>query len=293
MSFTIQDCDQGFTLVETESGQSMHSRIGAWKEAQDLYIAQSQLDHRLATQDSPLVIFDVGMGIAANALAALEIAQASSYPRTLKIVSFENRLDGIRTALNHPQHFPWLEKHRKKIELLLEYKSWSAPGVEWSLFDGNFFDELKSAHAPDLIFYDFYGPKTCPTLWGLNAFERLYLHCKDQHCLLITYSASTAVRSAMLLAGFEVGYGQPTSLKSESTLASSKALSLAHPLDPTWLEKLTRSNAVAPLDQPKKEAESWIQKIRSRPQFCRSLFNNRESDSSLQALDSNFQRRMR
>ena len=81
--------------------EPMHSSIGAWTEAQSLYVGPSRLQERLTdASTTPLVVYDVGMGIAANALAALQCALniPSSTRRGLHVVSFENDLNGLRPS---------------------------------------------------------------------------------------------------------------------------------------------------------------------------------------------------
>ncbi len=53
----------------------MHNPVGPWAEANALYIEQSKLGQRLAAPGEELILFDVGLGAAANALAALHCAK--------------------------------------------------------------------------------------------------------------------------------------------------------------------------------------------------------------------------
>ena len=60
---------------------------------------------------APLVIWDVGLGAAANAMAAIHCyeEQAAAGPvRPLRIISFENDLDSLRLAFRHDRDFPYL-----------------------------------------------------------------------------------------------------------------------------------------------------------------------------------------
>src|SRR4051794_17781708 len=69
------------SLKHKISGETMHSFIGPWDEARLLYIEQSRLAERIILSESqkdaqavsrPLVLFDMGLGAAANALAVLD-----------------------------------------------------------------------------------------------------------------------------------------------------------------------------------------------------------------------------
>jgi queuine tRNA-ribosyltransferase len=65
-----------------------------------------------------------------------------------------------------------------------------------------------------------------------------------------TYSGATAVRAALLLAGFAVGLGEPIGPGKQSTCAALDARDLVSPLDARWLERLRRSSAAFPPDAP-------------------------------------------
>ena len=67
---------------------------------------------------------------------------------------------------------------------------------------------------------------------------------------LFTYSTATAVRSALLLAGFVVGRGDASGPKKETTAAALPPSLPARPLDARWLERLARSSAPFPPDAP-------------------------------------------
>ena len=90
--------------------EAMHSSIGPWLEANQVYVEQAGLSDRLKQPGRPLVLFDVGMGIAANAIAAIVCAEKTKTPvRRFQIISFENDLDGIIQALRNTDQFPYLK----------------------------------------------------------------------------------------------------------------------------------------------------------------------------------------
>ena len=69
-------------------------------------------------------------------------------------------------------------------------------------------------------------------------------------CTLFTYSASTATRVALLLAGWAVGVGDAIGDKAETTAAAVDGRDLARPLGSRFLERLGRSQAPLPADAP-------------------------------------------
>src|SRR5215212_5992445 len=63
---------EGFASIrQLSSGEIMHSRTDPMKEARELYVEQSRLAERLRENPTgePLVLWDVGLGAAANATA--------------------------------------------------------------------------------------------------------------------------------------------------------------------------------------------------------------------------------
>ncbi len=265
------------SIRDLEAGETMHSQVGPEEEARKVYIEQSGLADRLCrkaeTDNSPLVLFDVGMGIASNALASIELAETLQTRRPLHIVSFENTLDGLQLSLSEPARFQAQARHREKLESLIQTRFWKSSDtrITWELRYGDFLDQ-ELPTAPEVIFYDFYSPKAAPLLWTLRCFERLFSACKERSqaglsTVLTTYSAATFVRSALLLAGFSVGYGSSTDLKSETTIASTLLSDLKNPLGSSWLERLSRSSKPFPIDIPSSEKDAAFAKIRASAQF--------------------------
>lgn len=250
------------SIRNVESGQAMHSLIGPWEEATRLYSLQSRLRERIAEGGPPLELWDVGMGIAANAIAAA--ACASPAGRELSIHSFESDLEGLEMALASESAFPFLKDWRPALRSLLECGEWRAAGVEWRLWRGDFFDRLREAPAPEIVFWDFYAPVADPDLWNVSAFTRLRARCVETD--LYTYVSSKAPRAALLLAGWFVGHGEATDMKAQTTIASTQLARIARPLGADWLESLDRSPKPAPNDWPGSRDE-LLARLRAHPQF--------------------------
>lgn len=66
--------------------------------------------------------------------------------------------------------------------------------------------------------------------------------------MVLTYSSSTAVRAALLLAGFHVGYGISTGKKKDTTIASTCRADINRPLGPEWIQRWRRSTNPLPKD---------------------------------------------
>jgi queuine tRNA-ribosyltransferase len=261
-----------FSVRNLELNECMHSSIGPWTEAQLIYLEQSQVLNRITEtftapnpQTRPFVIYDVGLGIAANSLAVLELLTETKSQEILGLepkvilMSFETDLEGIKNATQHPELFPFLTRNSATISYLLEHRSWSrqlASGIElhWELKIGDFRSHLAQCLPADLIFFDLYSPKSCPDLWGLQTFRSLSQKTyppelsEGRETQLITYTASTAVRAALMLSGFYVGRGVSTPGKKETTLASTRLSSLQESLSQSWIEHWQRSSKPLPPD---------------------------------------------
>src|SRR6185437_13436910 len=128
--------------------------------------------------------------------------------------------EGLVAALSEREKFPFLSPYREMLEALLENGEWRSERLEWRLLSGDFSrTQLDRVPRADWIYFDFYAPSACPELWTPEVFRRLRTQA-NENSLLITYASSKAVRAALLLAGFYVGEGEGTTMKSATTIAS-------------------------------------------------------------------------
>jgi queuine tRNA-ribosyltransferase len=257
----------------------MHSVRSPIEEATDLYVDQVDLPARLRAADgSPLVVWDVGLGAGANAMAALRAAEREKGTRRkLVIESFERDLDSLRLALLHHRAFPYL--WHSGPSALLKNGLWEGDGVEWRLHPGEFQDRMAQARPPELIYFDPFSAKTEPSMWSIDLLEGLFsvLRAQKARGVLVTYSHSTAVRAALLAAGFDVAEGRSSGVKEATTLAFYGGLTEGEGLigltprwlGPEWLERWTRSSQARPLGWAP-EREGWRERIFNHPQFARA-----------------------
>ena len=70
---------EGFASIrQISSGEIMHLRTSPIEEARTLYVEQAGLGQLLAQSEKSIVLWDVGLGAAANAIAAIECYGATS-----------------------------------------------------------------------------------------------------------------------------------------------------------------------------------------------------------------------
>ena len=280
--YEVHRAPEGFCSIrQISSGEIMHSRTPPMEEAQRLYIEQSKLAERvrLAADESPetaapLVIWDVGLGAATNAMAAIQCyeAQAAAGPvRPLQIVSFENDLDSLRLAYKHNREFTYL-RHPGPAGIL-EGGYWHSKqlaGLSWALLPGDFTAILPAAPAPDLIFFDMFSSKTSAAQWTLAVFRQIFDACAGRPAELFTYSCSTPVRAALLVAGFHLAKGLGAIDKTDTTIALTPPAARQTPhtlLGAEWLGKWQRSGAKHPADLLPENIAAFELAILSHPQF--------------------------
>jgi len=283
--YEILRAPQGFNSIkQISSGEVMHSVNSPDEEAHRLYVEQSALAERLRRPDpddaSELVIWDVGLGAASNAMAALHCYEtlASQIPagelRSVRLVSFEIDLDPLRLAARDASYFPHL-RHAAPHHLLRDGHWADAAGrFQWELHVGNFMEKFAATAAPDIIYYDPFSQKTDSPLWTAETFEAIKHHLGNKPAELYTYSAATSVRVAMLSAGFFVAEGVGTGPKSTTTVAFSAAESAAaHPRKPRllgseWLGRWSRSSSQFPCGLSESEQTAFAARIKNYPQFA-------------------------
>jgi len=279
--YEVHKAWEGFASIrQTSSGEIMHSRTAPMEEARQLYVEQSHLAERLRTNSGnaqPLVIWDAGLGAAANAMAAIECYEEVPAARPLRIVSFENDLDSLRLALRHREDFPYLRVDA--VTALLKDGHWesrSHAGLSWLLVPGDFLETMSRAPTPDIIFYDMFSTKTSAPLWTAATFRRVFQACAGQDAELFTYTCSTANRAALLAAGFYVARGRNAGEKLETTIALTRvALQRGFAgrrelLGRDWLAKWERSAAKFPGDIAPNERPAFEKIIREHEQFRNS-----------------------
>ena len=251
------------SLAESEV---MHPGVGPLVEAEQLYVRQSRLRERLmaAGAGQRLVLFDVGLGAGSNALAARSVSEAlPEAAAVLELVSFERDLGALALALTAGPDLGWHGEAADAARALLAHDAHDTARTRWRLVRGELPETLaRQAARADIIYWDPFSPRANPALWTVAAFLEAR-RVAGARCTLYTYSASTATRLALLLAGWAVGVGDATGEKAQTTAAAVAAGDLARPLDRGWLARLSRPDAPLPSDAP----PDAIARARLAPQF--------------------------
>lgn len=262
-----------FEIVTTTAGavsirhklvnEIMHNPVGPWIESNALYIDQAQLSERLqrAPLDEPLIVFDIGLGAAANAIAALACYDRIQGPkRPLTLISFEREMELLRFTLEHADRFPHLCGYVDAMQTLLTQGRWQrSQEIDWQLREGDFINLIKKETLqPHVIFFDPYSPKVNQDMWGVAVFRDLRKLARPMDLggtTLYTYSQATRIRVALIEAGFAVGTGIATGLKEETTVAASSKELLQSPLGERWYQRWQKSHQRHPFDATTPESK--------------------------------------
>jgi queuine tRNA-ribosyltransferase len=264
----VRTASGALAMRDLETGEVMHPGVGPLVEAEQLYVRQSRLGERLRTADpAPLVVFDVGLGAGSNALAArAESERAPAGSRPLQLISFERDLSALELALCHGDAFGLQGDGAEAARALLATGQHRTARTDWRLARGEVLHSLaRERTRADIVFWDPFSPRANPDLWTVAAFAAVRA-LAGPACTLLTYSAATATRLAMLLAGWAVGVGDPIGDKAQTTAAAVQLKDLARPLEPSWLARLSRPDARLPSDAP----SGAILEAARAPQFDRA-----------------------
>jgi queuine tRNA-ribosyltransferase len=271
-SFEVIETRGGVRAMrDRRTGEVMHPLSGPIEEARSLYLLPSRLEARLGDDDpGPLVLLDVGLGAGSNASAAWALSEArSTGTRRLHIVSFDRTLAALELALAHENRaaFGFAGTTLAACSRLLDQRNVDGVRTAWRATLGELPSTLlaEPAASADVVYWDPFSPRANPELWNVAAFTALRRACREG-ATVHTYSGATAVRSALLLAGFAVGFGDVLQAGRQATVAATRASDLADPLDGRWLDRLTRSSAPLPSDAP----ADALHRIALLPQFRRA-----------------------
>jgi tRNA U34 5-methylaminomethyl-2-thiouridine-forming methyltransferase MnmC len=300
--------DSGYQLVRLNNGicsvrsladaETFHPVVGPVAEAQALYVNQLRLRERLQNHAGEFVIWDVGLGAAANALTVLRATRDLAC--RIRLVSFDHTLEPLKFALKHAADLGYFGGYENHLEQFLrEHRVIFQDGpqmVNWKFHLGDFPAWLAQAserrvHAaetthpkplppeggvpPHAILFDAFSPAKNPAMWTLPLFTNLFQRLDPQRpCALPTYSRSTILRVTLLLAGFFVGVGHATGEKEETTIAANDLSLITEPLDHRWLDRARRSHSAEPMTEPVYRIAplmpETLEKLLRHPQFAKS-----------------------
>jgi tRNA U34 5-methylaminomethyl-2-thiouridine-forming methyltransferase MnmC len=292
-----------FSVHSFAERETFHPVIGPVAEAQALYVKQLKLQERLAKHSGEFVIWDVGLGAAANVLTVLR--ETKTISSSLRIVSFDHKIAPLEFAVNHSENLGYFFGYELPVRELIQNGRVQFANekqtVNWEFHLGDFpsllarssrresaltseeredsTNQFAPTHvgcygfpAPHAILFDAFSPAKNPSMWTLPLFTDLFRHLDPQRpCAMPTYSRATMLRVTLLLAGFFVGVGHATGGKEETTIAANTMELLDEPLGKKWLDRVKNSKSAEPMREPVYEQkfisqQSW-ERLLTHPQF--------------------------
>ena len=241
----------GYRLVRLRNGawsvraltenETFHPGIGPTLEAEALYVHQLRLPERVLESGGEFVLWDVGLGAAANALTAIRLirkglvcssaaARESRAPKRLRIVSFDLTTTAAAFALDHVAELNYLAGFEKPLAELIENHSVKFGDdllqVEWTLELGDFpvwlersagvspakgnqnvvtaddrRDACATLPAPHAIMFDPHSPKKNPAMWTVSLFADLFRRLDPERPCALATFTRSTMARVALLLG--------------------------------------------------------------------------------------------
>ncbi|MFO8054648.1 MAG: tRNA (5-methylaminomethyl-2-thiouridine)(34)-methyltransferase MnmD [Bacteroidales bacterium] len=220
MKRTIAETGDGSHTLEVKAlNEHYHSMHGALGESEHVFIQHGY--HQAGKWLNPLNILEIGFGTGLNALLTYREHQTEN--RKINYVALEPyplNNDEIR-ALNYPK---MLEIDNAETIFESLHKQSSTP-----YYIGDNFIMLRlrekiqaidlKPESFNLIYFDAFSPAAQPEMWTPEIFQKLYNALEFQG-LLVSYSASGAVKRALKKAGFSSEHPEGPKGKREITVAA-------------------------------------------------------------------------
>ncbi|MDJ0845306.1 tRNA (5-methylaminomethyl-2-thiouridine)(34)-methyltransferase MnmD [Crocosphaera sp.] len=214
--------DGSYTLFSEEFEELFHSHSGAKQEAQYKFIEPCQIKEKVIIKDT-IKILDICYGLGYNTAVALENILSINPHIKVELFALENDInvplqaissnllndfsDEVIEHLNNLANNHKIETKTFKAELLLGDARQTIKTVIHQNFQA------------DAIFLDPFSPPKCPQLWTVEFIE-LVSKCLDQQGYLATYSCAASVRTALQLAGLNIGATRSVGRRSPGTIAN-------------------------------------------------------------------------
>ncbi|MFN8436866.1 MAG: tRNA (5-methylaminomethyl-2-thiouridine)(34)-methyltransferase MnmD [Cytophagales bacterium] len=199
----IRTEDGSNSLFNSELNETYHSRTGAIKESEYVYIANGIDFYLQSTKNNNIQIFELGFGTGSNLLLTLNYAlknpeiqfnyiTVEKYPLSPELV-FE--LNYIQYSENNSYEL-FQKAHQaswnEKIELLNNFYFTKINN------DINQIDYPKNNH---VIYYDAFAPSKQSDVWDIKILENMYNSLEDKG-IIVTYCSQGAFKRNLKKIGF-------------------------------------------------------------------------------------------
>lgn len=218
--------DGSWTFFSEEFGEAFHSRYGARQEAIGKFVEPTLLAQK--AQTGYLRLLDICYGLGYNSAAALETIWSVNPDCRVELVALELDRAVPQAAIKFQLHNLWSSSVQTALVALAHTGKLETSTLQATLLPGDARQQIQllaetiqtqAESAFDGIFLDPFSPPHCPQLWTVE-FLALVARCLKPAGRLATYSCAASVRTALLLAGLQIGSTAPVGRRSPGTIAS-------------------------------------------------------------------------
>ncbi len=186
-----------------ELDEQYHSKHGAINEAIHVFIKMGLHHYANVSGDKNITILEIGFGTGLNAFLTLlesekeklniQYTGVDAYPVTIAETS----------QLNYPKELEASQVDFDKMHLV-PWEEMSSITPYFSLKkEQKQFSDITSEGVFNIIYFDAFGSRVHPEMWGEEAFSTMFTALKENG-VLVTYAAKGSARRAMQAVGFIV-----------------------------------------------------------------------------------------
>jgi tRNA U34 5-methylaminomethyl-2-thiouridine-forming methyltransferase MnmC len=264
--------DGSFTFFSEEFQELFHSHQGAKKEAEQKFSQPCHLVQQ-AQQNSRIQILDICYGLGYNSAAALETIWSVNPHCQIELIALEINADVPTQAIAENLLYLWDNHVIDCLTKLIDQYHYQTENLTATLLIGDARTTIQSLDSrgflADAIFLDPFSPPKCPQLWTAE-FLNLVGRCLKPKGRLATYSCAASVRTALQLAGLNIGPTPGVGRRSPGTVASFDGHKIP-PLSQQEQEHLKTRSAIPYRDPLLQDSATEIRERRLKEQDCSFL----------------------
>ena len=197
----LQTFDGSTTIHLPDWNESYHSKHGAIQEAYHVFIKNGLS----LFQGNSISILEIGFGTALNTF--ITFLESKKSLQTIGYVGVEAYPISAEEVLQMNYVSELDAENERPIFELMHQSNWEEKTVISSNFTltkrKQFFGEISDENQFDLIYFDAFGYRVQPELWGTEIFKKMYKALKANG-VLVTYAARGVVKRSMIEVGFSV-----------------------------------------------------------------------------------------
>ena len=212
--------DGSYTFFSDEFQEAFHSIHGAKQEAEIKFV-QPTLIRKIAQERNSIRILDICYGLGYNSAAAMEAIWQVNPQCHIDLVGLEISAEVPQQALANKLLNQWRSPVPQFLAALAQTYLVSQDKFKGRLVLGDARQTIQqfTSWQADAIFLDPFSPPKCPQLWTVEFIAQV-AQCLAPQGRLATYSCAAAVRTALLLAGLNIGSTKSVGRKSPGTVAA-------------------------------------------------------------------------